>query len=185
MTAIAGLRFQALLRERPFTGANRSLDRKRATDAFGSIWGVRERQLSGGKPSVSAFRRSVRRAVRLKSTQLRRSSSLIGRPKAGVRRVRLARFCGCPGQLCGRRVIESACGRPEDSRYAALRILIHRLSLLRNQCGHCAYGSNLSLTITHASSHRLCVGWCRSQSVSRVARLPSLIGRPPRKSPRS
>lgn len=128
---------------------------------------------------MSAFRRSVRRAVRLKSTQLRRSSSLIGRPKAGVRRVRLARFCGCPGQLCGRRVIESACGRPEDSRYAALRILIHRLSLLRNQCGHCAYGSNLSLTITHASSHRLCVGWCRSQSVSRVARLPSLIGRPP------
>ncbi len=36
MTAIAGLCFQALFGERPFTGADRSLDRKSATDAFGS-----------------------------------------------------------------------------------------------------------------------------------------------------
>jgi hypothetical protein len=36
MTAIAGHRFQALFGERPFTGADRSLDRKSATDAFGS-----------------------------------------------------------------------------------------------------------------------------------------------------
>mgnify|MGYP003499527902 CR=1 FL=1 len=36
MTAIAGLRFQALFGERPFTGANRSLDRKSASVAFGS-----------------------------------------------------------------------------------------------------------------------------------------------------
>lgn len=36
MTAIAGLRFQALFGERPFTDADRSLDLKTATDAFGS-----------------------------------------------------------------------------------------------------------------------------------------------------
>jgi len=36
MTAIDGLRFQALFGERPFTGADRSLDGKSATDAFGS-----------------------------------------------------------------------------------------------------------------------------------------------------
>jgi hypothetical protein len=36
MTAIAGLCFQALFGERSFTGADRSLDRKSATDAFGS-----------------------------------------------------------------------------------------------------------------------------------------------------
>jgi hypothetical protein len=36
MTAIAGLRFQAVFGERPFTGANRSLDRKSAAGSFGS-----------------------------------------------------------------------------------------------------------------------------------------------------
>ena len=47
MTAIAGLHFQALLGERPFTGADRSLDRKSATDAFGSVAGTHERPLTG------------------------------------------------------------------------------------------------------------------------------------------
>ena len=37
MTAIAGLRFQTLFCERPFTGGDRSLDRKSATDAYGSF----------------------------------------------------------------------------------------------------------------------------------------------------
>jgi len=36
MSTIAGLCFQALFGERPFIGADRSLDRKIATDAFGS-----------------------------------------------------------------------------------------------------------------------------------------------------
>ena len=37
MTAIAKLRFQTLFGERPFAGADRSLDWKSATDAFGSM----------------------------------------------------------------------------------------------------------------------------------------------------
>jgi len=37
MTAIAGLRLQTLFGERPFTGADRSLARKSASDAFGSL----------------------------------------------------------------------------------------------------------------------------------------------------
>jgi hypothetical protein len=36
MTAIARLHFQTLLGERPFTGVDRSLARKSASDAFGS-----------------------------------------------------------------------------------------------------------------------------------------------------
>jgi hypothetical protein len=51
MTAIAGLCFQALFGERPFTGANRSLDRKSATDAFGSGLAGRPVNLAAAKLS--------------------------------------------------------------------------------------------------------------------------------------
>jgi len=40
MTAIAGLHFQALLGERPFADADRSLDRKTAAGSFGSMAGA-------------------------------------------------------------------------------------------------------------------------------------------------
>jgi hypothetical protein len=50
MTAIAGLHFQTLFGERPFTGVDRSLARKSASDAFGSQAGTQryrgERQLA-------------------------------------------------------------------------------------------------------------------------------------------
>ena len=54
MTAIAGLRFQALLGERPFTGADRSLDPKSADDAFGSAAPVRDSKM---QPSTFDFLR--------------------------------------------------------------------------------------------------------------------------------
>jgi len=52
MTAIAGLRFQALFGERPFTDADRSLDRKSATDAFGSDPAGQPRELGARQQSV-------------------------------------------------------------------------------------------------------------------------------------
>lgn len=57
MTAIAKLRFQTLFGERPFAGADRSLDWKSATDAFGSIAGPHEGPLtstrSGGSGALN------------------------------------------------------------------------------------------------------------------------------------
>jgi len=47
MTAIAGRRFQALLGERPFTDADRSLDRKSAAGSFGSQSGTRRHSVNG------------------------------------------------------------------------------------------------------------------------------------------
>jgi hypothetical protein len=55
MTAIAGLRFQTLLGERPFTGADRSLARKSASDAFGSVAGLHQQRLSSPRIHETAL----------------------------------------------------------------------------------------------------------------------------------
>jgi hypothetical protein len=76
MTAIAGLHFQTLFGERPFTGVNRSLARKIASDSFGSVAGAHERPLTGtqffwlGAPIQF-------RSDRLLSLRCRRSRSLL------------------------------------------------------------------------------------------------------------